>query len=349
LDYPKKSGSLRRVGFYEVLVSLQKLSETGPDQSNLIDLLIYFAVSPTDPYKVDGYNHFLSEAMSKLDTYHCKITTSLEKPIVQSIFPPVVLSSLSPNAIPFCPRAEVSQTKEVVIDCLSKGSSVHGYGCDADLEASLEVAYLELNLILGASTATSLDKHLNRKLSDRYLDFTNNVKGAREKFQTAILNIQVYLAKRGDSMDPLASPNASKSSISNFVSETSYACPTKMGEGRDGPSHCPLPKVVVRSEEESQLSMNQEKLMSSTNNHNKCNNKKEDVLESTPKVRNDHCSGTSDGPVSCQKRSCDAEAEACLKEKYKELTDALVRLQTNSESSSPNELTRTLLVTGMSE
>ena len=35
--------------------------------------------------------------------------------------------------------------------------------------------------------------------------------------------------------------------------------------------------------------------------------------------------------------------------KYKELTDALVRLQTNSESSSPIELTRTLLVTGMSE
>jgi len=89
--------------------------------------------------------------------------------------------------------------------------------------------------------------------------------------------------------------------------------------------------------------------MSSTNNHNKFNNKKEDVLESTPKVRNDHCSGTSDGLVSSQKRSCDAEAEACLKEKYKELTDALVRLQTNSESSSPNELTRTLLVTGMSE
>jgi len=35
------------------------------------------------------------------------------------------------------------------------------------------------------------------------------------------------------------------------LGETSSACPSKMGEGRDGPSHCPLPKVLVRSEEES--------------------------------------------------------------------------------------------------
>jgi len=50
---------------------------------------------------------------------------------------------------------------------------------------------LEVNLILGASTSTSLDKHLKRKLSDRYLDYTNNAKGATEKLHTAILNIQV--------------------------------------------------------------------------------------------------------------------------------------------------------------
>ena len=35
------------------------------------------------------------------------------------------------------------------------------------------------------------------------------------------------------------------------LGETSSACPSKMGEGRDGPSHSPLPKVLVRSEEES--------------------------------------------------------------------------------------------------
>ena len=35
------------------------------------------------------------------------------------------------------------------------------------------------------------------------------------------------------------------------LGETSCACPSKMGEGRDGLSHCPLPKVLVRSEEES--------------------------------------------------------------------------------------------------
>jgi len=35
------------------------------------------------------------------------------------------------------------------------------------------------------------------------------------------------------------------------LSETSSACPSKMGEGRDGPSRSPLPKVLVRSEEES--------------------------------------------------------------------------------------------------
>jgi len=38
--------------------SFQKISGPDPDQSNLIELLIYFAVSPTDPYKVAGYNHF---------------------------------------------------------------------------------------------------------------------------------------------------------------------------------------------------------------------------------------------------------------------------------------------------
>jgi len=36
------------------------------------------------------------------------------------------------------------------------------------------------------------------------------------------------------------------------LGETSSVCPSKMGEGRDGPSNCPLPKVLVRSEEESQ-------------------------------------------------------------------------------------------------
>ena len=137
-----------------------------------------------------------------------------------------------------------------------------------DLEARLKEDYLEASSILGGSTSASLDKHLKRKLSDRYLDFTNNVKGATEKLQTAIRNIQAYLAKRGDY--PLASAPPSKPSISPIeptlaqplslsantlniqldLSETSSACPTKMGEGRDGPSHSPLPKVVVRSEEE---------------------------------------------------------------------------------------------------
>ena len=64
----------QRDKIYEIIVSLQKLSGPGIDESNLIDLLIYFAVSPTDPYKVAGYNHFLAEAMSHLDTYHRKRT-----------------------------------------------------------------------------------------------------------------------------------------------------------------------------------------------------------------------------------------------------------------------------------
>jgi hypothetical protein len=49
-------------------------------------------------------------------------------------------------------------------------------GCDMDLEARLKEDYLEASSILGGSTSASLDKHLKRKLSDRYLDFTNNVK-----------------------------------------------------------------------------------------------------------------------------------------------------------------------------
>ena len=109
---------------------------------------------------------------------------------------------------------------------------------------------MEVNLILGASTSTSLDKHLKRKLSDRYLDFTNTVKGATEKLQTAILNIQVYLAKRGDY--PL------KLTKNHELSGNASACPTKMGEGENGPSYFPLPKVVERSEEVPQLNLNQD-------------------------------------------------------------------------------------------
>jgi len=45
-------------------------------------------------------------------------------------------------------------------------------------------------------------------------------------------------------------------------SETSFDCPNKMGEGGNGSSHCPLPKVLVRSEKESlKLNINQEKTM----------------------------------------------------------------------------------------
>ena len=150
---------------YEIIVSLQQISGPGIDEINLIDLLIYFAVSPTDPYKVAGYNHFLAEAMSKLDTYHRNRTSVLDSSIVQSIpVTPVVLSSLSPNATPFCPRAEVCFPKET--------------GCDGELEANLKVKYLELILILGASTSTSFDKHYKQKLTVRYLDYTNNVEGA---------------------------------------------------------------------------------------------------------------------------------------------------------------------------
>jgi len=112
--------SLRVIKFYEIIVSLQQISGPGIDESNLIDLLIYFATSPTDPYKVAGYIHFLAEAMSQLDTYHRKRTSSLENLMVQSIpVTLVVLSSLSPNAITFCPCAEVSQKKEEEIVCFT--------------------------------------------------------------------------------------------------------------------------------------------------------------------------------------------------------------------------------------
>jgi len=42
----------------------------------------------------------------------------------------------------------------------------------------------------------------------------------------------------------------------------SCVCPSEMGEGRDGPSHCPLFKVLVRSEEESLKSYAKPKLKS---------------------------------------------------------------------------------------
>jgi len=108
---------------YEIIVSLQKLSRPVSDQSNLIDLLIYFAATPTDPYKVAGYNCFLDEAISLLDTYHRKRTTSLENSIVQSVLvTPLVVSSPSPNAAPFCP-VEVRVSKEAVIDLSGKDSA----------------------------------------------------------------------------------------------------------------------------------------------------------------------------------------------------------------------------------
>jgi len=44
----------------------------------------------------------------------------------------------------------------------------------------------------------------------------------------------------------------------HVLSETSSACPSKMVEGGNGPSHRPLPKVLLRSKEESlKLNMRQ--------------------------------------------------------------------------------------------
>jgi len=55
-------------------------------------------------------------------------------------------------------------------------------------------------------------------------------------------------------------PPNSNTNSKDDLSGTSSARPTKMGEGRDGPSHCPLPKLVVRSEEDSlKLNLSQEK------------------------------------------------------------------------------------------
>ena len=120
-------------------------------------------------------------------------------------------------------------------------------------------------------------KHYKQRLSQRYLDYTNNVKGALDNLQDAILKSQAYLAKKVNSLDPLVSASASKSSISATdptpaqplslsadtlqnnnnihydLSGTSPGRTNKMGEGGNGPSHCPLPKVVVRSEDVPQL------------------------------------------------------------------------------------------------
>jgi len=45
------------------------------------------------------------------------------------------------------------------------------------------------------------------------------------------------------------------------LSETSSAYPSKMGEGGNGPSNCPLPKVVRSGEDSLKSDMNQEKTM----------------------------------------------------------------------------------------
>ena len=75
-------------------------------------------------------------------------------------------------------------------------------------------------------------------------------------------------------------PRQTICSLENLdLGETSCACPSKMGEGRDGPSHCPLPKVLVRSEEESL------KLTVNKNNQILCSS----VSEST-KTREKICS-----------------------------------------------------------
>jgi hypothetical protein len=86
------------------------------------------------------------------------------------------------------------------------------------------------------------------------------VKGALEKLQIAILNIQAYLAKRGDLMDPLASKSSISpidptpvqslslsadtlehiNTIKHEVSGTSSACPTEMGEGEMGLPNAPF-------------------------------------------------------------------------------------------------------------
>ena len=69
-----------------------------------------------------------------------------------------------------------------------------------------------------------------------------------------------YLQSLGNwiSTEPLKLTNTTNHDVSGNAS----ACPTKMGEGEDGPSHCPLPKVVGRSEEVPQSSkLNHEKLI----------------------------------------------------------------------------------------
>jgi len=51
----------------------------------------------------------------------------------------------------------------------------------------------------------------------------------------------------------LTADNLSHNNNTNHVlSEAFSACPNKIGEGGNGPSHCPLPKVMVRFEDNPQ-------------------------------------------------------------------------------------------------
>jgi len=100
-----------------------------------------------------------------------------------------------------------------------------------------------------------------------YLSDNNEERGEGEKNQIqpimrdAVIHLQFISAYTTTSStgNNTANSNLTKTNIETELintttkldfGETSSACPTKMGEGRDGPSHCPLPKVLVRSEEE---------------------------------------------------------------------------------------------------
>ena len=98
------------------------------------------------------------------------------------------------------------------------------------------------------------------------------VEGGLNQIQPALRDAKVHLQSISDytTTSPIGTATTNNNLKSNMkteltntinkldLGETSCAFTSKMGEGRDGPSHCPLPKVLVRSEEESlQLNITQ--------------------------------------------------------------------------------------------
>jgi len=242
--------------FDTIIAGLHKLPGFDIEHQSLVDEIFYLGTFPLDHKKKREFNSLMDRAGDYLQSYYLSYKLGLQEEGKRETQQEEISS----------PVPTIPQHQEIAVDYeeeIAEDSKLEGWSSSATLEANAgneeRISKPSSSPDVPSKEAEELDSPSNNTkisiTSDGSVSFQDPAVEACLKEEYMEIAVTHELSMTNYTSEP--PPTTTKLDLS----ETSSACPTKMGEGENGPSHCPFPKVVVRSEEVPHLNHNQEKTM----------------------------------------------------------------------------------------